>query len=170
MGLQQRDLISCALEKCDLVIAVGYDLIEYSPKKWNPDGKTSIINGTEAAKIDSSYIPLVEVVGDISDSLMDILKRADRQGKLTEVVTGLRKKIVADYKQYAHDKDYPIRPQKIIYDLRQVMGPEDIVISDVGAHKMWIARHYHCDPPNTCLIYNGFAAMGIAIPGAIAAK
>jgi acetolactate synthase-1/2/3 large subunit len=50
------------------------------------------------------------------------------------------------------------------------MGPEDIVISDVGAHKMWMARHYHCDRPNTCIISNGFAAMGIAIPGAIAAK
>lgn len=171
LGLQQRDLISCAFEKCDLVIAVGYDLIEYSPKKWNPDGTTSIIHiGMEAAEIDSSYIPLVEVVGDISDSLMDILKRADRQGNLTEVVIGLRGKIVADYEQYAHDEEYPIRPQKIIYDLRQVMGPEDIVISDVGAHKMWIARHYHCDTPNTCLISNGFAAMGIAIPGAIAAK
>jgi acetolactate synthase-1/2/3 large subunit len=50
------------------------------------------------------------------------------------------------------------------------MGPEDIVISDVGAHKIWMARHYHCDRPNTCLISNGFAAMGIAIPGALAAK
>ncbi|MGB5768514.1 MAG: thiamine pyrophosphate-dependent enzyme, partial [Crocosphaera sp.] len=65
---------------------------------------------------------------------------------------------------------FPIKPQKIIHDLRQVMGPEDIVISDVGAHKMWMARHYHCDTPNTCIISNGFAAMGIAIPGAIAAK
>ena len=171
LGLQQRDLISYAFERCSLVIAVGYDLVEYSPKKWNPEGTTPIVHiGMEAAEIDSSYIPLVEVVGDISDSLMDILKRADRQGQSTDVVTGLRKEIVADYKQYAYDKEYPIKPQKIIYDLRQVMGSEDIVISDVGAHKMWIARHYHCSAPNTCLISNGFAAMGIAIPGAIAAK
>ncbi|MGP0128873.1 MAG: acetolactate synthase large subunit [cyanobacterium endosymbiont of Rhopalodia musculus] len=171
LGLQQRDLISYAFEKCSLVIAVGYDLIEYSPKKWNPEGTTPIIHiGMEAAEIDSSYIPLVEVVGDISDSLMDILKRADRQGKSTEVVTDLRREIVADYRRYAYDEGYPVKPQKIIYDLRQVMGPEDIVISDVGAHKMWIARHYHCNTPNTCLISNGFAAMGIAIPGAIAAK
>ncbi|HEY9658404.1 MAG TPA: thiamine pyrophosphate-dependent enzyme, partial [Allocoleopsis sp.] len=67
-------------------------------------------------------------------------------------------------------ESFPIKPQKLIYDLRQVMGPEDIVISDVGAHKMWMARHYHCDRPNTCIISNGFAAMGIAIPGALAAK
>ncbi len=171
VGLQQRDLISCAFDSSDLVIAVGYDLIEYSPKKWNPEGKIPIIHiGMISAEIDSSYIPLVEVVGDISDSLMDILKRADRQGKPTPFATGLRPELRAEYEQYANDEGFPIKPQKIIYDLRQVMGAEDIVISDVGAHKMWMARHYHCDRPNTCLISNGFAAMGIAIPGAIAAK
>ncbi|MGK7878536.1 MAG: acetolactate synthase large subunit [Crocosphaera sp.] len=171
VGLQQRDVITCAFEQSDLVIAVGYDLIEYSPKKWNPEGSTPIIHiGMEPAEIDSSYIPSVEVVGDISDSLMDILKRADRQGKSTSVATGVRTQLVTEYENYAHDEGFPIKPQKIIYDLRQVMGPEDIVISDVGAHKMWMARHYHSDSPNTCLISNGFAAMGIAIPGAIAAK
>jgi acetolactate synthase-1/2/3 large subunit len=82
----------------------------------------------------------------------------------------LRPQVLATYEQYAHDDGFPIKPQKIIYDLRQVMAAEDIVISDVGAHKMWMARHYHCDRPNTCIISNGFAAMGIAIPGAIAAK
>ncbi|MBD1933966.1 MULTISPECIES: acetolactate synthase large subunit [Cyanophyceae] len=171
VGLQQRDHISCAFDKTDLVIAVGYDLIEYSPKKWNPLGEIPIVHiGVTPAEIDSSYIPLVEVVGDISDSLREIMERADRQGKPTPYSLQLRADIRADYEQYATDDGYPIKPQKIIYDLRQVMGPEDIVISDVGAHKMWMARHYHCDRPNTCIISNGFAAMGIAIPGALAAK
>ncbi len=170
-GLQQRDLITCAFEETDLVIAVGYDLIEYSPKKWNPDGKTPIIHiGASHAEIDSSYIPQVEVVGDISDSLMEIVRRSDRQGKPTPHACSLRAEIRDDYEQYAVDESYPIKPQKLVYDLRQVMGPDDILISDVGAHKMWIARHYHCDRPNTCIISNGFAAMGIAIPGALAAK
>lgn len=171
VGLQQRDLISCAFEEADLVIAIGYDLIEYSPKKWNPQGTIPIIHiGMSPAEIDSSYIPLVEVVGDISDSLMDIMKRTDRQGKSHGSAASLRSKILKNYEYYAQDDGFPIKPQKIIYDLRQVMGPQDIVISDVGAHKMWMARHYHCDCPNTCIISNGFAAMGIAIPGAIAAK
>ena len=171
IGLQQRDLISCAFDSADLVIAVGYDLIEYSPKKWNPEGTIPIVHiGINPAEIDSSYIPIVEVVGDISDSLMDIMKRTDRDGKSTPSAVKLRQEIREDYEQYAHDEGFPIKPQKIIYDLRQVMGPEDIVISDVGAHKMWMARHYHCDCPNTCIISNGFAAMGIAIPGAMAAK
>jgi acetolactate synthase-1/2/3 large subunit len=171
VGLQKRDLISCAFDQTDLVIAVGYDLIEYSPKKWNPEGNIPIIHiGMTHAEIDSSYIPLAEVVGDISDSLIDILKRTDRHNKPTPFAATLRMQIREDYELYAHDEGFPIKPQKIVYDLRQVMGPEDIVISDVGAHKMWMARHYHCDCPNTCIISNGFAAMGIAIPGAIAAK
>ncbi|NER25750.1 MAG: acetolactate synthase large subunit [Symploca sp. SIO1B1] len=171
IGLQQRDHITCAFEKADLIIAVGYDLIEYSPKKWNPEGDIPIIHiGITPAEIDSSYIPLVEVVGDISDSLKEIIKQADREGKPTPFAVDLRSDIRQDYEYYANDDTFPIKPQKLIYDLRQVMGPEDIVISDVGAHKMWMARHYHCDCPNTCIISNGFAAMGIAMPGALAAK
>ncbi|WP_353260078.1 acetolactate synthase large subunit [Prochlorothrix hollandica] len=171
VGLQQRDLISCGFDRTDLVIAVGYDLIEYSPKRWNAEGKIPIIHlGNNPAEIDSSYIPAVEVVGDISDSLVEILRRTDRSQKAKPYATSLRPGLCADYEQYAKDEEFPVKPQKIIYDLRSVMGDEDIVISDVGAHKMWMARHYHCSRPNTCIISNGFAAMGIAIPGALAAK
>lgn len=171
VGLQQRDYISCGFDLSDLVIAIGYDLIEFSPKKWNPEGTIPIVHiGMTPAEVDSSYIPAVEVVGDISDSLKEILHRADRTGKPDPYALTVRHEIFKDYTYYAKDTAFPIKPQKIIYDLRQVMGPDDIVISDVGAHKMWIARHYHCERPNTCIISNGFAAMGIAIPGAIAAK
>jgi len=171
VGLQQRDFIACGFDHADLVIAIGYDLIEFSPKKWNMECNIPIVHiAADAAEIDSSYIPQVEVIGDISDSLNEILKIADRYGKPEPYAIGLRGNIRADYEQYAQDDGFPIKPQKLIYDLRQVMGPEDIVISDVGAHKMWMARHYHCHSPNTCIISNGFAAMGIAIPGALAAK
>ena len=71
---------------------------------------------------------------------------------------------------YDQDTSFPVKPQKILADVRKALGPDDILVSDVGAHKMWIARHYHCYRPNTCIISNGFASMGIAIPGAIAAK
>jgi acetolactate synthase-1/2/3 large subunit len=170
-GLQQRDYITCGLERADLVIAVGYDLVEYSPKRWNPEGKLPIVHiNLTQAEIDSSYIPRAEVIGDISDSLYEILKRVNRQGRPEPANLKLVEEIRADYNQYADDYGFPIKPQKLIYDLRQVLGPDDIVISDVGAHKMWMARNYHCLRPNTCLISNGFAAMGIAIPGGMAAK
>jgi acetolactate synthase I/II/III large subunit len=171
LGLQQRDYITCAMEQADLIIAVGYDLVEYSPKKWNPDGNLPILHiNLTHAEIDSSYIPKVEVIGDISDSLEEILKRVKRQGRPEPISLKVRDEIRADYEQYADDYGFPIKPQKLIYDLRQVLDAEDIVISDVGAHKMWMARNYHCLRPNTCLISNGFAAMGIALPGALAAK
>lgn len=171
VGLQQRDFISCAIDKSDLVIAVGYDLVEYPPKKWNPDGQIPIVHvGVMPAKIDSSYMPMVEVIGDISDSLQQILQRVERKPQSSYPFQAVRDEMRADYEQYRDDLAFPIKPQKLLYDLRQVMGPEDIVLSDVGAHKMWIARNYHCERPNTCLISNGFASMGIAVPGAIAAK
>ena len=113
---------------------------------------------------------IAEIVGDISDSLNEILRRSESINQLSPTVIEIRTNMRSEYEGYGKDDGFPIKPQKLIYDLRQVMAPEDIVISDVGAHKMWIARHYHCERPNTCLISNGFAAMGIAIPGAIAAK
>lgn len=171
VGLQQRDFVTCAFEQSDLVISVGYDLIEYSPKRWNPEDTTPIIHiGEIAAEIDSSYIPITEVVGDLGDSLREISQRTDRSSQPKSTFLQIRTDLHEDYEHHRDDSGFPVKPQKIIYDLRQVMAPEDIVISDVGAHKMWMARHYHCDRPNTCLISNGFAAMGIAIPGAVAAK
>ncbi len=78
--------------------------------------------------------------------------------------------LVKEYEQWREDVSFPVKPQKLLYDIRRIMGPDDIVISDVGAHKMWISRHYNCYKPNTCIISNGFASMGIAVPGAVAAK
>jgi acetolactate synthase-1/2/3 large subunit len=77
---------------------------------------------------------------------------------------------VDEFSSYAEDDGFPVKPQKIIWDLRQALDAQDIVISDVGAHKMWMARMYQAERPNTCIISNGFASMGIAVPGAIAAK
>jgi acetolactate synthase-1/2/3 large subunit len=62
-----------------------------------------------------------------------------------------------------------IRPQKALWDVREALGPNDILLCDVGAHKLWVARHYHCHEPNICLIPNGFCSMGFALPGAVAA-
>ena len=100
---------------------------------------------------------------------MRILRRSERE---TEPVYALeiKKKIQADHDQYEFDDAFPVKPQRLLHDVRKVMGKDDILVSDVGAHKMWIARHYNCYQPNTCIISNGFASMGIAIPGAVAAK
>ncbi|MCB2308923.1 acetolactate synthase large subunit [Clostridium estertheticum] len=170
IGLAQRDYVNRFFEKVDLVIAVGYDIVEYDPKKWNKNENIEIIHiAEENAEVNKCYIPEVEVIGDISYSINEISALAHR---VLEPVVALhiKTKMEANYESYAKDFSYPMKPQKILYDLRKVMGDDDIVISDVGAHKMWIARHYRAVKPNTCLISNGFASMGIAVPGAVAAK
>jgi len=107
-------------------------------------------------------------LGDITSTLRGIALKAKPQKSAP--FKALRKAIFDDRAGYASDDGFPVKPQKIVWDLREVLAPEDIAISDVGAHKMWMARMYRAERPNTCVISNGFAAMGIAVPGAIAAK
>ena len=68
------------------------------------------------------------------------------------------------------DNSFPMKPQRVLADIKKVLGEDDIILSDVGAHKMWVAREYNCVNPNTCLISNGFCTMGFALPGSIGAK
>lgn len=169
-GIPQKDYPDLVFKQADLVIAVGYDLVECTPIKWNPDGDKTIIHiGTEAAHINKRYEPDVEVIGNIDDSLYEIQRRSFRKDE-PEWAFAVRERMVAEYESYAGDDSYPLKPQKILYDVRKVMDPGSILISDVGAHKMWIGRQYNCEKPNSCIISNGFATMGIALPGAIAAK
>ena len=170
IGIPQKDYQNQILADADLILAVGYDLVEYAPQKWNPDMSKSIIHiDQRPAHINQYYQAEVEVVGDISDSLDRISCRCRRTSE-PESALAIREQMLLEYKQYENDMSFPVKPQKILWDIRKVLGPEDILISDVGAHKMWIARHYPCCCPNTAIISNGFASMGIAVPGAIAAK
>ncbi len=170
VGIPQKDYQNKILEDADLVIAVGYDIVEYAPAKWNPEGKVQIIHvDMRPAHINKLYQPEVEVVGDISDSLLQIGRRTARHQE-PEKALELKARMVAEHESYADDASFPMKPQRILQDVRKVMGKDDIVISDVGAHKMWIARHYQCYEPNTCIISNGFATMGISVPGAIGAR
>jgi acetolactate synthase I/II/III large subunit len=169
IGLKARDLPSFAFEKADVVICIGYDMVEYHPEMWNPDGDKTIIHiDALPAEVDERYIVAVGALGDIALTLRAIALRATPQRSIP--FKAVRKAIVADRAEYAKDEGFPVKPQKIVWDLREVLGPDDIAISDVGAHKMWMSRMYRAERPNTCIISNGFASMGIAVPGAIAAK
>jgi acetolactate synthase-1/2/3 large subunit len=173
IGLQSRDHVTFAFEEADLIICVGYDIVEYSPHFWNPDGKKQVIHvDFEQAEVDHWYNPEVELVGDIAATLWALNDKIDDsfpQDK-GEFVLKHRKNILADLNEHNDSTEFPIKPQKILYDCREVLEDKDILLSDVGAHKMWIARMYIPKEPNTCLISNGFASMGIALPGGIAAK
>jgi acetolactate synthase-1/2/3 large subunit len=183
VGLQARDHVLSGFDRADLIISVGYDPVEYAPSRWNPDGRKRIVHiDTTPAEVDAAYRPEVELVGDIDGTLRRLLaavlphgiggRDAGERHESREILVhaDLRQKLLADLGTFEADDGFPIRPQKAIADLRRVLGPEDIVVSDVGAHKIWVARLYQAYEPNTVIISNGFASMGIALPGAIAAK
>jgi acetolactate synthase I/II/III large subunit len=169
IGLKARDLPWFAFEKADVVICVGYDMVEYHPEMWNPNGDKTIVHiDAIPAEVDERYIVEVGVLGDIAVSLKAIALHAKPQRVVP--FKAVRKAIFEDRAALSRDGGFPVKPQKIVWDIREVLGPEDIAISDVGAHKMWMSRMYRAERPNTCIISNGFASMGIAVPGAIAAK
>ncbi|MGB5472308.1 MAG: thiamine pyrophosphate-dependent enzyme, partial [Gammaproteobacteria bacterium] len=136
---------------------------------WHPSRDRSIIHIDNApAEVDAHYPVRVGVTGNIGHSLQRIADRArPHEGAH---IRPLRERLVEEMNQHRDDIDFPVKPQKIIWDLRTALKLEDIVVCDVGAHKMWMARMFRCEYPNTCIISNGFASMGIAVPGAIAAK
>ena len=170
VGLQARDYISCGFDKADLIIAVGYDPVEYAPKFWNPDRKKPIVHiDFTPAEVDSFYQPAVEVVADVREAIELLGGLVKGQKDPTPYLT-LRRFILAELAEGADDDAFPLKPQRILRDLRAQMGREDILISDVGTHKLWIARTFPAYEPNTVLISNGYAAMGFALPAAIAAK
>lgn len=169
IGMKSRDLPWFAFEKADVVLCIGYDMVEYHPEMWNPAGDKVIVNiDALPAEVDENYIVGVGVLGDLNQSLPAIAAKA--RPRTVTPFQPIRDAIIADRQEYADDGGFPVKPQKIVWNLREALAPEDIVISDVGAHKMWMARMYRAERPNTCIISNGFAAMGIAVPGAIAAR
>ena len=168
-GLQANDYVSCGFNKADVIICVGYDLVEYHPYLWHPTRDRTIIHIDQSpAEVDAYYSVAGGVVGDIKHSLLRIMEIATPS--TANAMRSLRQAVIDDMNQHKDDNSVPMKPQKIIWDLRTAMALEDIAISDVGAHKMWMARMFRCEFPNTCLISNGFASMGIAVPGAIGAK
>ena len=170
VGIPQKDYANRVLESADLLICVGYDIVEYAPQRINPTRKTPILHiNTTPAHINKHYQTVCEVVGDISDSLHRITLRTHRTQEPTAALA-IREQLVAEHESYAADASFPMKPQRVLIDVRKAMRPGDILLSDVGAHKMWIARHYNCYRPKTCLISNGFATMGFSLPGALAAK
>ncbi|MCL7488131.1 MAG: acetolactate synthase large subunit [Desulfobulbaceae bacterium] len=169
IGLQSTDYVACGFDRADVVICVGFDMVEYHPYLWHPKGEKKIIHIDQIyAEVDSKYILEAGVIGDIAVSLDRIAELARSEGNVS--TDTLKNYILSEQECFADNCGYPLKPQRILCDTRKVMDDDDILISDVGAHKMWVARLYSCEKPNTCLISNGFAAMGIAVPGAIAAK
>jgi acetolactate synthase I/II/III large subunit len=174
VGMGQRDYPQLAIDSSDLIVTLGYDMVEYPPSKWNPGNAREVVHiDFLPAEADADYVPAVEVVGDLAHALWMLNQRVARDGVPDydlDRQAALRRRMLQEFAAHAEDTTTgTIRPQKAVADMRAVLSPSDIVLCGVGAHKMWIARHFQAHEPGTCIISNGFCSMGMALPGAIAA-
>ncbi len=171
VGLQARDYELAGFDEADLVVTVGYDLVEHSPKYWNPrrDKKIIVIDSV-AAEIDEFYPPEVELIGDIAHVLARLAGSSHRPSDERLLDCELHRLVMHAFDESREDEHFPLRPARVLWELRQVLGRQDILVSDVGLHKLWIGRMFPAHEPGTVLIANGLAGMGFALPTAIAAK
>jgi acetolactate synthase-1/2/3 large subunit len=170
VGLQARDYELAGFDDADLVIAIGYDLVEHSPKNWNPQrDKQIIVIDSVAAEVDQNFVPDVELIGDISHVLARLAAGCSRSQ--TTAGTSRLHEVVTHALNDARDDDhFPLRPPRVLWDIREALRRNDILVSDVGLHKLWIGRMFPAHEPGTVLIANGLAGMGFALPTAIGAK
>ena len=170
VGLQAGDFRMAGFDEADLVIAVGYDLVEHSPRLWNPDRDRRIVCvDSVPAETDEHFVPEVELVGDIYTTLSRLTEEC-RQTTSSGGSPALREAVIGRLEVAGDDDSFPLRPPRALLEIRRLLGPEDILVSDVGLHKLWIGRLWPAHEPNTVLIANGLAGMGFAVPAAIAAK
>lgn len=170
-GLSDQDYVSCGFEHADLIITIGFDIEEYAPASWNPKGEKPILHiDSMSPETDKEYPVKLSLTGDIKKNLTLLSNTIDQRKEMDAYFNKLRDQILKEYSGYSGDTSYPMKPQRIIHDISTVLDDRDILVSDVGAHKLWIGRMFLASEPNTCLISNGLASMGVALPGAIAAK
>lgn len=168
-GLARQNYPQGMLGRADLVIAVGYDMIEWPPSAWNPTGTQRIICiDTAPTEIDAHFVPEVELIGDLSRILYQLSGLLEGK-EVAGIEERPYRRAFRRVLDAGTDADCPVKPQRVLRDLRELLAPNDLLISDVGAHKLWIARFWEAREPNTVLISNGFAAMGFGLPAAIAA-
>jgi len=159
-----------AVRRADVVVTVGFDIAEHDPADWGVDDSTLVHVDTEPAEVYEAYNPEVEIVADIGQTLRELTARCRDEGITFDPgwYEPIRDTIVADVGGRDPDRP-PFTVRGVLPALREAMAPEDVLVSDVGSHKMAIAQNFPTYEPNTCIVSNGFASMGIAVPGGLAA-
>jgi len=168
-GIHKRDYINCGIDQADVIITIGYNIVEYPPYVWNKNLDKKIINiDFTQAQVDIYYDPQIEVIGDISCALRqlaDLIESKKNDETFRSIRAFLDRKLSLDFK-----KHYPPSPQEIVWHVRGVMSHEDILILDNGIYKLWFSRLYRTFKPNTFVVDNALATMGAGLPAGIAAK
>ncbi|MGH7864973.1 MAG: acetolactate synthase large subunit [Candidatus Binataceae bacterium] len=171
IGFMAHDYVNFGFDRADLIVCVGYDLQEYAPDRLNPLGDKSIIHiHRYPAEVDANYHIAVGIEGNIPQSLDALAAAINRKRRWRGTGAKVRGLVRAELQRGAKDASFPVKPQRLVGEIRQALGREDIVLVDTGAVKMWMARLYPAFAPNTCMVSNGLSTMGFALPGAIASK
>ena len=172
IGLGFKDFGLAAFEEADLILTVGYDIAEYAPESWNPTAEKPLVHiDFQPAEVYTHYRPEVEIVCDVSAALWELNDRLAGEDLEfdTEWFRPIRRRIVDDVASYSPEPGEPFSVPGALAVIRRALPDHGLLISDVGSHKMWIARNFPTYCPNGCIISNGLASMGIALPGGIAA-
>jgi len=171
VGLQSRDYELAGFKDADVVITVGYDLVEHSPFNWNPKrDKRIVCVDTVSAEVDDHFMTEADLIGDIDLILRRLTGLVGTGNPATTTPSALNELVEGAFNDGRSDDSFPMRPPRVLSELRELLGRRDILISDVGLHKLWIARIFPAHEPDTVFIANGLAGMGIALPTAVAAK
>jgi acetolactate synthase-1/2/3 large subunit len=171
VGFMRRDYVNFGFDQADVLVCVGYELQEFSPDQINPTADKQIIHiHTFPAEVDDHYILAVGIEGDIALTLDALAQQLAPKSGLGAIGQKIRAVLQEEREKGALDASFPLKPQRLVADIRAALGDSDIVLADTGAVKMWMARLYPAYQPNTCLISNGLSTMAFTLPGAIAAK
>jgi len=169
-ALSANDFLHRAIEKADLIVNAGHDVIEKPPFFMRPDGFKVIHINFLSAAVDPVYFPQVEVVGDIANSIWQICEKIQVQDSWDfSYFMKVREHVEAHLLEGANDSRFPIYPQRLVADVRKAMPADGIIALDNGVYKIWFARNYKAYQPNTVLLDNALATMGAGLPSAMAA-
>ena len=170
-ALSSNDFLHCAIERADLIVNVGNDVIEKPPFFMEKGGKKVIHINFFSAQIDDVYFPQLNVVGDISNAIERIADKVSIDPKRDfSYFERVKNEVDVHLTKHFEDDRFPMLPQRLVNILRQSLDDEDIVTLDNGVYKIWFARNYKCHAPNTLLLDNALATMGAGLPSAMAAK
>lgn len=173
IGLFRNQVGDQLLQQSDLVIAVGYDPIEYEPRNWNKEGNLRIVNlDTLPAQIDNHYTPIMQLVGNIATSLTELdklLKGYEYPVAATEKLAKYKQELDQDKKIQAPASNDASHPLAVVHAIQENVNDDMHVALDVGSHYIWMARHFRCYQPRHLLISNGMQTLGVGLPWAMVA-
>ena len=168
-GIHRRDYVNCGIDRADLVITIGYNIVEYPPSVWNRDLDKKILHiDFTGAEVDKYYNPVLEVTGDVSSALRvlgeEVAPRKD-DDLFPAIRAFLKRKLDGPM-----ERRFPPTPREVVGHVRRVLTGGDIVALDNGIYKLWFCRLYKTYKPNTFLVDNALASMGAGLPAAMTAK